>query len=157
MAEVMEYMLDKHLMRKLGGSLEEDLDVVLTLVDRDGMKPVVEALKDHQALENQVHQVQAEGAMTCHLDLVCQVILHGKDQKGVQIVAIGDQGVLEGRRTMVGGYQVKDQVIDRINGEVLNYDCVVVVVISLERDLTKQILNFNCHAQRLEWENVVSI
>lgn len=35
----MEYMLDKHLMRKLGGSLEEDLDVVLTLVDRDGMKP----------------------------------------------------------------------------------------------------------------------
>lgn len=95
--------------------------------------------------------------MTCHLDLVCQVILHGKDQKGVQIVAIGGQGVLEGRRTMVGGYQVKDQVIDRINGEVLNYDCVDVVVISLERDLTKQILNFNCHEQRLEWETVVSI
>lgn len=89
--------------------------------------------------------------MTCHLDLVCQVILHGKDQKGVQIVAIGGQGVLEGRRTMVGGYQVKDQVIDRINGEVLNYDCVDVV------DLTKQILNFNCHEQRLEWETVVSI
>lgn len=40
----MEYMLDKHLMRKLGGSLEEDLDEVLTLVDRDGMKPGLNAL-----------------------------------------------------------------------------------------------------------------
>lgn len=70
--------------------------------------------------------------MTCHLDLVCQVILHGKDQKGVQIVAIGDQGVLEGRRTMVGGYQVKDQVIDRINGEVLNYDWLLLLSFPLK-------------------------
>jgi len=51
-------------MKNLGVREEGALVEAVTLVDKDGMRIVVEALKDHQASENQALLVQVEVGMT---------------------------------------------------------------------------------------------
>jgi len=46
--------------------VEGALAVAVTLVDKDGMRTVVEALRDHQASENQVLLVLVEEGMIHH-------------------------------------------------------------------------------------------
>lgn len=63
-------------------------------------------------------------------DLGCQVTLRGKDLKDVPTVGTGDQGVQRAKMRRAGGFQAKDLLTDRRNGEV-----------DTERDIKAVLLN----------------